>query len=41
MEFSGPNKERQMMVRSYSSSGKMLWEHPISKQEISKAITKQ
>jgi alkaline phosphatase D len=41
MEFSGPYKERQVMVRSYSAGGKMLWEQKIMKQEISKVSEKK
>ena len=40
MEFSGTNKDRQLALRSYGSSGKLLWEQRISKQEISQAPVK-
>jgi hypothetical protein len=41
MEFSGTNQDRQVTLRSYSSKGKMLWEHKVLKQEISKVEPKK
>jgi alkaline phosphatase D len=35
MEFSGPYKDRKLTLRSYSSTGKPLWEHLIQRSEIS------
>jgi alkaline phosphatase D len=40
LEFSGTNQDRKLTLHSYNSKGKVLWEHPILKQELSSFVVR-
>lgn len=40
LQFSGSNKDRQLALRSYDATGRVLWEQHLSKQELTNRLVK-